>query len=200
MAVPWLAILDTVLGMTQVVRRVRQRVAPGEANDALASTARGGGPLEARLAGVVVAALKEAFDRDHQRLELEREQIEAERRRAERAMRLELARQAGEREVSRLRLLAGIAATGSLGLLFLARSLVDAGGGAPVLGTGGLLLLGGLASSFVGQAAVARALDRVARQSADGGAGEEISSGRAGAAATWLVVSGLAALVVALLL
>ena len=35
--------------------------------------------LEARLAGVVVAALKEAFDRDTRRLELEREQLDAER-------------------------------------------------------------------------------------------------------------------------
>ena len=52
------------------------------------------GGLEARLAGVVVAALKEAFDRDTQRLELEREQLDAERQRAERALRLELRRQA----------------------------------------------------------------------------------------------------------
>ena len=36
------------------------------------------------MAGVLVAALKEAFDRDSARLELERIQIEAERRRAER--------------------------------------------------------------------------------------------------------------------
>ena len=39
-----------------------------------------GGPLEARLAGVVVAALKEVFDRDSVRLEMERSQIDAERR------------------------------------------------------------------------------------------------------------------------
>ncbi|RPJ84398.1 MAG: hypothetical protein EHM13_04470, partial [Acidobacteria bacterium] len=37
---------------------------------------RGGGlgPIEARLAGIVVAALKEAFDRDSARLDLERDQ------------------------------------------------------------------------------------------------------------------------------
>ena len=40
------------------------------------------GALEARLAGVVVAALKEAFDRDSRRLELERDQLAAERLRA----------------------------------------------------------------------------------------------------------------------
>ena len=49
------------------------------------------------MAGVLVAALKEAFDRDGTRLEMERSQIEAERRRAEEALRAELRRQAGER-------------------------------------------------------------------------------------------------------
>jgi len=81
-----------------------------------------GGPLaqiETRLAGVVVAALKEAFDRDARRLDLEREALEAERQRAERALKLELLRQAADRETSRLRLLAGVAvALAGLALAF----------------------------------------------------------------------------------
>ena len=81
---------------------------------------RAPGGLEARLAGVVVAALKEAFDRDTRRLELEREQLDAERERAERALRLELQRQAADREIGRLRLLAGVAVAGWLGTLLLA--------------------------------------------------------------------------------
>src|SRR6185369_13257388 len=74
----------------------------------LETASRVPGGLEARMAGVVVAALKEAFDRDTRRLELEREQLAAERQRAER-LRLELHRQAGDREIGRLRLLAGVA-------------------------------------------------------------------------------------------
>ena len=59
-----------------------------------------------------MAALKEAFDRDHARLELERAQLDEQRRRAEEAMRLELRRHAADREVGRLRLLAGTALVG----------------------------------------------------------------------------------------
>src|ERR1051325_11819776 len=65
------------------------------------------GQLETRLTNVVVAALKEAFDRDHARLELERAQIEEQRRRAEEALRLELRRQTIDRALGRLRLRAG---------------------------------------------------------------------------------------------
>ena len=61
------------------------------------------------MAGVLVAALKEAFDRDSTRLEMERSQIEAERRRAEEALRAELRRQAGERALGQLRLIAVMA-------------------------------------------------------------------------------------------
>src|SRR5438105_14037716 len=67
------------------------------------------GQIETRLTNVVVAALKEAFDRDHTRLELERARLEEERRRAEEALRLELRRQAVDHDVTRLRLIAGAA-------------------------------------------------------------------------------------------
>src|SRR6267378_1719041 len=70
------------------------------------------GQIETRLTNVVVAALKEAFDRDHARLELERAQMEEERHRAEEALRHELRRQALDRELARLRLLAGTALVG----------------------------------------------------------------------------------------
>lgn len=64
------------------------------------------GALETRLAGVVVAALKEAFDRDKARMDLERETVEADRARAERALQAELRRQAAERALLQLRLVA----------------------------------------------------------------------------------------------
>ena len=65
--------------------------------------------MEARLAGVVMAALKEVFDRDSVRLEMERAQIDAERRRAEELLRAELRRQAADRVLGQLRLIAVMA-------------------------------------------------------------------------------------------
>src|SRR5438067_2818867 len=121
MAVPWLRILDTLIGVTDLARSRRMRSMASE-NETLqqADPGRALGGLETRLAGVVVAALKEAFDRDTRRLELEREQLAAERLRAERALKLELRRHAADREIGRLRLLAGIALASWLGTLFFA--------------------------------------------------------------------------------
>src|ERR1700694_3470366 len=99
MALPWLRILDTVVGVGDLALSKRARRSPA-AEDPQQLPGGGGalGQLEPRLTGVVVAALKEAFDRDSRRLDLEREQVEAERVRAERALRLELLRQAGDPE------------------------------------------------------------------------------------------------------
>ena len=221
MAVPWLRIIDAAIGVTDVARRVTRRNTSLDQQADFENAARGG-PLEARLAGVVVAALKEAFDRDHVRLELERDQIDAERQRAERALRLELMRQAGDREVGRLRLLAAVAVVGWLATLFFSGDLVaGAALGRAALGIGWLLLLGALAASFAGQAEVNRRLARLAwpesrpappadappydaqpgkRVAAEparaSGAPDETidaaSSGAAGAAAPWLIVAGLA--------
>jgi hypothetical protein len=193
MALPWLRIIDGVLGMSAMVRRVKGR----SADEALAVGARGAGALETRLAGVVVAALREAFDRDHQRLELERQQMEAERLRAERALRMELLRQSGDREIGRLRLVAGVAVACWLGTLLFAARLVDGGAGARVaLGIGWLLLLGALAASFAGQSRVARALASLD----DRTIAEDVTSGGGGAAAPWLIVTGLAAIALGVLL
>jgi hypothetical protein len=198
--VPWLAILDTVLGLTDVARRMRRRSLPVE-DQIATSTPAAGGALEARLAGVVVAALKEAFDRDHERLQIEREQVEAERRRAERTLNLELARQAGERELARMRLLTAIGGGTWLVTAFLSRSLDEWPAAARiVLGGGWLLLLIGITLSFVVQTRVARALDRVAKQAASGGRAEEVLAGSAGTAATCLIALGLGVAAAALLL
>ena len=80
----WAGVLDAVGGFVQVARRFRQTssdVAPATASPS--GPVAGLGFVEARLAGVMVAALKEAFDRDSARMEMERSQIDAERRRAE---------------------------------------------------------------------------------------------------------------------
>jgi hypothetical protein len=188
MAFPWLRLIDAALGMTDVARRVRagREAPPTQMTPGTAP----GGPLEARLAGVVVAALKEAFDRDTRRLELEREHIEAERARAEQALRLELRRQAGEREIGRLRLVAAIAVVSWLATLFFSRDLLQGAALArAALGIGWLLLLSALGCAFTAQSAVA------GRITGEG----ELSSGTAGTIAPWLIVAGLAVVGVAAL-
>ena len=105
----WMRVIDTVNGLIQVAGRFRK---PGADADLAPSSAAETGPLlqlETRLAGVVVAALKEAFDRDRARMDLERSQMEAERARAEEALRAELRRQASERALTELRLIAVMA-------------------------------------------------------------------------------------------
>src|SRR5229473_1646796 len=126
MAVPWLGIIDAVIGVTTLARG---RWSPASEQQQLEAGGRNLGGLETRLAGVVVAALKEAFDRDTRRLELEREQLAAERLRAERALKLELLRQSGDREIGRLRLLAGVAVASWIGTLLLSARLIGGGVG-----------------------------------------------------------------------
>jgi len=102
----WMRVLDTVSGLIQMSGRFRRPDTDLQAPPA------GGGPLgqlETRLAGVVVAALKEAFDRDRARMDLERSQMEAEQARAEEALRAELRRQASERALGQLRMIAVMA-------------------------------------------------------------------------------------------
>jgi hypothetical protein len=193
MPIPWLRILDLALGVTDLARsrKMRQSAEPAEAQQSEAplqsmqpgrtETLPGG--LEARLAGVVVAALKEAFDRDTRRLELERAQIDAERERAERALRLELRRQTGDREIGRLRFLAGAAAIAWLGTLLFATRLMGGPVGARVaLGCGWLLLLVSFGAAVTAQSQISDALNR------DEGS---LSAGVAGALALWMMLAGL---------
>jgi hypothetical protein len=104
----WMRVLDTVSGLVQMTGRFRR----GPDSEVPAAVEPGAGPLgqlETRLAGVVVAALKEAFDRDRARMDLERSQMEAERQRAEALLRAELRRQIADRALSQLRLVAVMA-------------------------------------------------------------------------------------------
>jgi hypothetical protein len=194
MAVPWLRLLDAAIGVASMARS-RREVA---SNQQLEASGRALGGLEARLAGVVVAALKEAFDRDTRRLELEREQIEAEQQRAERALKLELLRQAGDREIGRLRLLAGVAAASWIGTLLLSLRFVGGAVASRVLlGSGWALLLAAIGAAFAGQASTERAL----RKAGEVGAAfdDDGASGVAGRVAPWLIVAGLALVAAAVL-
>jgi len=189
MPVPWLRIIDGVLGATDLVRWVKGK--PPE--DALAG---GTNRLEARLAGVVVSALKEAFDRDHQRLELERQRLAEERERAERLLRLEWLRQSGEREIARLRMLAVVALAAWLGTLFLVSRLTASGSpGRVMLGLTWLLLLTALAAAFSAQSRVAEEVGRMDDRSTS----SDVMRSAAGIAAPWLIVAGLATIAVSLL-
>ena len=150
------------------------------------------GQVEARLAGVVVAALKEAFDRDHARLELERAHMEEERRRADEALRLELRRQSADRELGRLRLLAGAAMVGWIASVAMAamRAATASVPARIVIALSWLLLLGALAAAFMAQRHVgAYAPERE----------KEPATVPAGTAALWLLVSGLAMAAISLL-
>ncbi|MGE0705104.1 MAG: hypothetical protein AB7F99_08900 [Vicinamibacterales bacterium] len=193
MAVPWLRLLDAAIGVGAIARRVAQgRSAPEERMEL--STMSPGGPLEARLAGVVVAALKEAFDRDRQRLDAEREHIEAERQRAERLLRLELVRQAADREINRLRLMAAVAVVSWLVTLFVVPAVANDTVSRVAIGIGWVLLLGALGTALAAQSGVAKTLERIGTSSSTLSLAEEGSgSGSAGAAAPWLIVAGLAA-------
>jgi hypothetical protein len=151
------------------------------------------GQLEATLTNVVVAALKEAFDRDHARLELERSQLEDQRRRADEAMRLEVRRQAADRELARLRLLAATALVCWIASVVAFGMRVGAIGtpGRVALAVGWALLLGSLGAAFSAQARVNAYVPDPNRPP---------DAGRAGEVALWLLVVGLGAVAASLLL
>jgi len=179
---------DAVVAFRDATRRFKglSSEPPPETSLSPSAAAQGiAGQIETRLTNVVVAALKEAFDRDHARLELERAQVEEQQRRAEEALRLELRRQAIDRELTRLRLLGGTALVGfiaSIVVLFVHQSGVPS---RIVLGAGWLLLLGALGAAFNAQGRVnAERADQV----------------DAGALPLWLMVAGLAATAISLLL
>ena len=138
----WMKILGTVTTLAQAGAQFR-RSAVGE-------PAQGGTSLEHRLAGVVVAALKEAFDRDRTRMDLERETLEAERSRAERALQAELRRQAADRALMQIKLISIFAGLTLLVSAVLAAwiSGMRAGVSAPLLAAGWGLALATLGCVF----------------------------------------------------
>jgi hypothetical protein len=182
----WMRVLDTLGGLAQLTDRFRRR-------DTGASLPSAGplGAIEARLAGVLVAALKEAFDRDSTRMEMERSQIEAERLRAEEALRAELRRQAGERALEQLRLIAVMA----IGMWALSAALSvwlpGMRGGIPraLLGTGWALALAALGTAFAGWQRIS-AWTAETRQASGPAIG--LVPQTAGVAAPWLLIGALA--------
>lgn len=150
------------------------------------------GQIETRLTGVVVAALKEAFDRDHARLELERAQLDEQRRRAEEALRLELRRQALDRELARLRLIGGAALIGWISSVIVAvlrlNELTPVARG--LSAAAWLLLLGSLGAAFMAQGRLAQAATEPSPPT---------DSGSGAALAIWMLIAGLAVAAIAIL-
>jgi hypothetical protein len=187
---------DAVIALTDVARKLRGGPPEERSETALTTNSTPNtlaGQLETRLTNVVVAALKEAFDRDHARLELERAQLDEQRRRAEEAMRLELRRQAADRELGRLRLLAAVALVGWIAsvLVLGTRAAETSTLARSVLGGGWLLLLSALAAAFSAQG-------RIGAYAPDNSA--PLDAGPGAAAALWLLVGGLALTALSLLL
>jgi hypothetical protein len=188
---------DTIVVLREAARRFKGASSPPSSNiatltDAGVAPTALTGQIEARLTGVVVAALKEAFDRDHARLELERAQLDEQRRRAEEALRNELRRQAADREVARLRLIAGTALGGWVAAVAMMLVRLDS---ASVISRGvsavsWLLLLAALGTAFMAQGHVSAAVP---------GTSAPVEAGRQGTAALWLLIIGLASAAIALL-
>ena len=181
---------DAVIAFRDAARRLKDSSGASKSETTLSPTTAQGiaGQIESRLTHVVVAALKEAFDRDHARLELERAQIDEQRRRAEEALRLELRRQTVDREIGRLRLLAGTALVGWIASIAVLLGHQASAPSRMVLGAGWLLLLGSLGAAFSAQGRVnADRIDKPERTDA-------------GALPLWLLIAGLAATAISLLL
>jgi len=183
-------VFDTIASFlhTQTDERIEQR--PAGVTETPSRTFAD--QLQAGLTNVVVAALKEAFDRDRDRLELERAHLDEQRRRAEEAMRLELHRQAIDREIGRLRFLAGAALAGWAGsvLLFVARGQQMSGSSRAALIVGSVLLLVSIGLAFTAQASIG------ARKPES----DATLNTASGIASLWLLLAGLALAAASMLL
>jgi hypothetical protein len=200
MAIGWLRVAEVVGGLVELSSRFR-RPPPGD-DLAAGGAGRAGGTLETRLAGVLVAALKEAFDRDSTRMELERSQVESERRRAELALRAELHRQAAERALAHLRLVAIVAVAAFALSAALAVWLPGMRAAAPraLLGAGWAASFAALGCAFAGWRTILSSSVAVATESPAGGSTMmERREPTTAAAAPWLLITALALIAASLL-
>jgi hypothetical protein len=145
-------VFDSVISMIDATKEPPSQTA--KSGDQQVPAPSFGDQIEMRLTNVVISALKEAFNRDEARLELERTHLEEQRRRAEETMRIELRKQAADRELSRLRLLGVAAMVGWIAcmLLLVLRSNVALSRG--LLIAAAILSLSSLGSAFMAQSRI----------------------------------------------
>lgn len=192
MPVQWTKVLNTVSGLVELGAAAGgRRVEPADVTPAERPAT---GALEARLAGVVVAALKEAFDRDKARMDLERETVESDRARAERALQAELRRQAADRELSQLRLVAIFS-----GLVLLVASVLAAWVGGMRDGVSAVLLTLGWALAVAALGCVFAAWQQVTAW-ASAAEPPPAGSSRLARTAPWLLLGSLSTVAASLLL
>ena len=195
----WMRVFDTVSGLVEMTGRFRRP--PDEASGVPGAPGTLG-QLETRLAGVVVAALKEAFDRDRARMDLERAHLDAERQRAEEALRAELRRQAADRVLGQLRTVAAMAF--ALLMISAALAVFVPGVRAPLprtlIGAGWLLAIAALGCAFAGWQRVSTwtSGDRAAVAPTDLAAVPDFHHAVT-SAAPWLLVASLTATLASLL-
>lgn len=134
-------------------------------------------------------AQAEPADTDGALAPLERARLDAEQRRADRLLSVELRRQAIDWELSRLRLIAGVAMAGWVAstLMFAFRVAAAPPPTRAIAVTGWALLLAALAASFTGQRSITAAI------------ADDRPFAPAGGGALGLLLSGLAATALALL-
>jgi len=186
---------DAAMALRDAARRFKGDTSPPPETSLSPTSGPGSalvGQIETRLTNVVVAALKEAFDRDHARLELERAQLEEQRRRSEEALRLELRRQAADRELARFRLLGGAALIGWIAsvALVVARLGTVSVTSRGISAVAWLLLLGSLGAAFSAQGRLSAAVNEPAAP---------VDAGTSGVVALWMLIAGLAVSAIALL-
>ena len=190
MPLPWLRALDLAVNIVGLVRRRRSA---RESDAELTALRRGSETFDASdtsIASVVDAAVKQALSRDARRMELERERLEAENQRAGRAAAAKALRQAGDREIGRLRLLTAVAVASWIGTLLGAVRLMSGAVGARVaMGGAWLLLLTAIVLSFAAQA---RVTDLLARADEGGTVKPSAMRSMVGEAAIAFVIVGLA--------
>jgi hypothetical protein len=186
MPMPWLRALDLAIRLVELVRRRKL----AHASEEIARESETFDPSDTSIASVVDLAVKQALHRDARRMELERERLDAERRRAEQAARIEAIRQAGDRELGRLRLLTAVAVASWIGTLLAAVRLASGAVGARVaMGGAWMLLLAAIVLSFAAQA---RVTDLLARLDDGGPVTPTAMRSMLGQIATAFLVAGLA--------
>ncbi len=146
--VTWMRALSAVGTVAEATRFFRGTGHAAAESPATQETAAGS--LETRLANVVVAALREAFDRDRARFDLERDLYEAEAARKAEALRLEWLRQTATQALTQTRYLAVLSVVVWIASVIAAGWLSPLGTAAKsLLGIGWVGLIIAMAAAFV---------------------------------------------------